>query len=166
MEADIISSIPFMEYPPEVRYMHEALKEAKKAEENGEVPVGAVIVHKDRIIARAYNQVEMLKDATAHAEMIALTQASASLGDWRLLDTTLYVTKEPCPMCAGAIVHARVTHVVYGVADNRGGGAGSVFNITDHPMLNHRVQTTVGVLENECRDILQNFFRRLRAKQE
>lgn len=164
MEHDILSSIPFMDQSPQVRYMYEALKEAKRAEDNGEVPVGAVIVHEGRIIARAYNQVEMLKDATAHAEMIALTQASATLGDWRLLDTVLYVTKEPCPMCAGAIVHARVSHVVYGVADKRGGGAGSVFNITDHPMLNHRVGTTVGVLENECRDILQGFFRRLRIK--
>src|ERR1700677_970455 len=110
-------------------FMGEALRQAAKAYEREEVPVGAVVVREGRIIARAYNQVELLKDATAHAEMLVLTQAEEVVGDWRLTDCTLYVTKEPCAMCAGAIVHVRLARVVYGVSDPKGGGAGGAINL-------------------------------------
>src|SRR6476661_2436449 len=110
-------------------FMGEALRQAARAYELGEVPIGAVVVRNGRIIARAYNQVEMLKDATAHAEMLALTQAEESVGDWRLTDCTLYVTKEPCPMCAGAIVHVRLARLVFGAADPKAGAAGGVMNL-------------------------------------
>ncbi len=138
--------------------MAAALQQAARAAEAGEVPVGAVIVRDGRILGRAHNQVEMLKDPTAHAEMIAITQAAAAVGDWRLTETILYVTKEPCPMCAGAIVLARIPLVVFGVADPFRGGAVSVLNILDHPRLNHRAAIIGGVLENECRQLLQGFF--------
>ncbi|MDX9703291.1 MAG: tRNA adenosine(34) deaminase TadA [Candidatus Auribacterota bacterium] len=149
---------------PDDRFMEEALKEALKAHDLGEVPVGAVIVHEGRIIARAHNQVEMLNDATAHAEIIALTQASAALENWRLIDTTLYVTKEPCPMCAGAMVNARVSRLVYGVADTKYGAAGSVFDVADNPCLNHRIAVVGGVKEDRSRELLQSFFMKLRNK--
>ena len=148
-----------------------ALREAAKAAEAEEVPTGCVIIKKPenlelplaavRIIARAHNQSEMLKDATAHAEMIALTQASAALGDWRLNDTILYVTKEPCSMCAGAIVLSRVSQVVWGLSDPKRGGH-TVFSILDHPGLNHRAEITTGILEDECRHIIQHFFQQRR----
>ncbi len=138
--------------------MRLALREAQEAGESGEVPVGAVIVHGRAVIGRAHNQVELLKDPTAHAEMIAITQAASALGDWRLTETVLYVSKEPCPMCAGAIVLARVPVVVFGVHDPLRGGAVSVFSILNHPQLNHRSQVVSGVLEEECRAILQEFF--------
>src|SRR6266403_268436 len=118
-------------------FMNEALSLARKAFEKEEVPVGAVIVREGKIIGRAYNQVELLKDATAHAEMLALTQAEAAVGDWRLTDCDLYVTKEPCPMCAGALVHVRVRRVVFGCADPRAGAAGSIINLLQLPGLNH-----------------------------
>jgi len=150
-----------------------ALREAAKAAEAEEVPTGCVIIKKPeslelplaavRIIARAHNQSEMLKDATAHAEMIALTQASAALGDWRLNDTILYVTKEPCSMCAGAIVLSRVSQVVWGLSDPKRGGH-TVFSILDHPGLNHRAEITTGILEDECRHIIQHFFQQRRKK--
>ena len=146
------------------RFMEEALREARKAHDLEEVPVGAVIVHEGHIIARAHNQVEMLKDATAHAEVIALTQASAALENWRLIDTTLYVTKEPCPMCAGAMVNARVSRLVYGVPDTKYGAAGSVFDVVDNPCLNHRLTVVGGVKEAESRQLLQSFFIKLRNK--
>jgi tRNA(adenine34) deaminase len=147
-------------------YMRQALKQAQAAADAEEVPTGCVIVHDPpgesgqhpRIIGRGHNQTEMLKDATAHAEMIAITQAAATLGDWRLLDTVLYVTKEPCAMCAGAIVLARVPLVVYGAPDPRRGGI-SVFNLLDRPELNHRSEVVAGVMEHECRAMLQDFFR-------
>jgi tRNA(adenine34) deaminase len=143
-------------------YMREALRLAEKARKADEVPVGSVVVRAGKIIARASNQVELLKDATAHAEMLALTEAEAAVGDWRLIDCDLYVTKEPCPMCAGAIVHTRIRRVIFGCADARAGAAGSVINLLQMPQLNHRCQITAGVLQTECAAILQDFFRKQR----
>ena len=143
--------------------MREALRFAKKAYDADEVPVGAVVVRAGKIIARAYNQVELLKDATAHAEMLALTQAEAAVGDWRLIDCDLYVTKEPCPMCAGALVHVRIRRLIFGCVDERGGAAGSVINLLQMPTLNHRCDITSGILQNECAALLQDFFRKKRA---
>jgi tRNA(adenine34) deaminase len=147
---------------PDEYFMREALLMAGKAAQSREVPIGAVIVREGKIIARAHNQVELLKDATAHAEMLALTQAEAAVGDWRLLDCDLYVTKEPCPMCAGALVHTRVRRVIFGCADPAAGAAGSVVNLLQMPTLNHRCDIAVGVLENECAAILKDFFRQRR----
>jgi tRNA(adenine34) deaminase len=149
---------------PDQSYMREALRQAEKALAADEVPVGAVIVRAGKIIARAYNQVELLKDATAHAEMLALTQAEAAVGDWRLTDCDLYVTKEPCVMCAGAIVHTRVRRVIFGCAELRSGGAGGIVNLLQHPALNHRCEITAGVLQDECASILQDFFRQQRNR--
>lgn len=153
--------------------MSMALRQAAKAAEAEEVPTGCVIIRKPeseelplaavRVIARAHNQSEMLRDATAHAEMIALTQASAALGDWRLNDTILYVTKEPCCMCAGAIVLSRVSTVVWGLSDPKCGGH-SVFSILKHSGLNHRPEVIAGVMESACHHILQDFFKRRRDK--
>jgi tRNA(adenine34) deaminase len=143
-------------------FMGEALRLARRAEQNEEVPIGAVIVQADTVIARAWNQVETLKDATAHAEMLAITQAEAAVGDWRLTDCDLYVTKEPCPMCAGAIVHARLRRIIFGCPDSKSGGAGGMINLLQMPQLNHRCQITSGVREEECKLILQNFFRKQR----
>ncbi len=145
-------------------FMQEALRLASKARAADEVPVGAVVVRDGKIISRGYNQVELLKDATAHAEMLALTAAEAAVGDWRLTDCDLYVTKEPCPMCAGAIVHTRIRRLIYGCSDLRAGAAGTVINLLQHDALNHQSQITGGVLENECTAILQDFFRKKRAK--
>ena len=140
-------------------FMGEALRLARKAYEADEVPVGAVVVREAKIIARAHNQVEMLKDATAHAEMLAMTQAEAAVGDWRLNDCDLYVTKEPCPMCAGALVHVRMRRVVFGCPDERAGAAGGIMNLLQMPALNHRCEITSGVLRDECSALLQGFFR-------
>ena len=145
-------------------FMREALRFAEKAFKAEEVPVGAVVVRADKIIARAYNQVEMLKDATAHAEMLALTQAEAAVGDWRLVDCDLYVTQEPCPMCAGAIVHTRIRRVIFGCADVRAGAAGTVMNLLQNPALNHTCEITSGVLESECAQLLQTFFKTKRKR--
>ena len=145
-------------------YMREALRLAKKAYAAEEVPVGAVVVRAGKIIARAYNQVELLKDATAHAEMLALTQAEAAVGDWRLVDCDLYVTKEPCPMCAGALVHVRIRRVIFGCPDVRAGAAGSVVNLLQMPSLNHHCEITPGVLHDECAAILQSFFQTQRSR--
>jgi tRNA(adenine34) deaminase len=145
-------------------FMREALRFAEKAFKAEEVPVGAVVVRADKIIARAYNQIEMLKDATAHAEMLALTQAEAAVGDWRLVDCDLYVTKEPCPMCAGAIVHTRIRRVIFGCADVRAGAAGTVMNLLQNPALNHTCEITSGVLESECAQLLQTFFKTKRKR--
>jgi tRNA(adenine34) deaminase len=139
-------------------FMAEALRLAQKAFKAEEVPVGAVVVRAEKIIARAYNQVELLKDATAHAEMLALTQAEAAIGNWRLIDCSLYVTKEPCPMCAGAIVHTRIRRVIFGCADARAGAAGSVMNLLQNPALNHTCEITPGVLQSDCAQLLQRFF--------
>ena len=146
------------------RFMGEAMKQAVRAYNAGEVPVGAVIVQAGRVIARAYNQVELLKDATAHAEMLALTMAEESVGDWRLNGCTLYVTKEPCPMCAGALVHCRVDRVVFAAADAKGGAAGSALNLLQFPTLNHRCEVTGGVRGQECADLLRAFFAERRAE--
>src|SRR5213595_1447905 len=146
-------------------FMREALRQAQKAYEADEVPVGAVVVRAGKIIARACNQIELLKDATAHAEMLALTQAEAGVGDWRLTDCNLYVTKEPCAMCAGAIVHVRLRRLIFGCADPHAGAAGSVINLLQLPSLNHRCEITSGVLQNECSAILQDFFQKKRAAQ-
>jgi tRNA(adenine34) deaminase len=149
---------PIIDLHSDDYFMREALRQAARALEADEVPVGAVIVRDGKIIARAFNQVETLKDATAHAEMLALTQAQEAAGDWRLTDCTLYATKEPCPMCAGAIVRTRLARVVFGAADPKGGAAGSALNLLQFPTLNHRCQITGGVREAECRALLQQFF--------
>jgi tRNA(adenine34) deaminase len=145
-------------------FMGEALRQAAKAYQAEEVPVGAVIVMEGKIIARAHNQVELLKDATAHAEMLAMTQAESVVGDWRLNGCTLYVTKEPCAMCAGAIVHVRLDRVVYGLGDPKAGAAGGVMNLLQFPGFNHQCQITIGVREQECRTLIQSFFAEQRAK--
>ena len=147
-------------------FMSEALRLAQKAYAAEEVPVGAVVVRAGRIIARAYNQVELLKDATAHAEMLALTQAEAAVGDWRLIDCDLYVTKEPCVMCAGAIVHTRIRRVIFGCADVRAGAAGTVMNLLQSPDLNHACEITAGILQAECAQLLQSFFQAKRKRTE
>ena len=151
-----------IESPGDEYFMREALRQALKAGKADEVPVGAVIVRAGKVIARAHNQVELLKDATAHAEMLALTQAEAAVGDWRLIDCDLYVTKEPCAMCAGALVHTRVRRVIFGCADPGAGAAGSVINLLQMPTLNHRCDIAAGVLQDECAGILQSFFRERR----
>ena len=148
----------------DAEFMTEALRQARKAYDAEEVPVGAVIVRDGKAIARAYNQVELLKDATAHAEMLAITAAEAAVGDWRLSDCDLYVTKEPCAMCAGAAIHARIRRVILGCADERAGAAGSVVNLLQMPSFNHHCEITRGVLQNECVAILQDFFRRQRNR--
>ena len=154
---------PIIDLHSDEYFMGEALRQAARAYEQGEVPVGAVVVQAGRIIARAGNQVETLKDATAHAEMLALTQAESAVGDWRLTDCTMYVTKEPCPMCAGAAVHTRVARVVFGVSDPKGGAAGSALNLLQFPTLNHRCEITAGLRLEECRALLQSFFAEQRA---
>ncbi len=135
-----------------------ALKEAVTAYEREEVPVGAVIVHKNKIIGRAYNQVELLKDPTAHAEMIAITQAAEALGSWRLLDTKIYVTLEPCPMCAGAIQLARIPELIYSADDPKKGACGSLLNIVEDKRFNHVVKVEKGVMEKDSSDLLKAFF--------
>src|SRR5881394_3857939 len=149
---------------PDEFFMREALRQAQKAYAADEIPIGAAVMREGKIIARAHNQVELLKDATAHAEMLALTAAEASVGDWRLTECDLYVTKEPCPMCAGAIVHTRIRRVIFGCPDSRAGAGGSRMNLLQHNALNHRCQITSGVLQDECAALLQEFFRKRRAE--
>jgi len=149
---------PFEQAELDALFMAEALRQATKAYHAGEVPVGAVIVREGRVIARAWNQVELLKDATAHAEMLALTMAEEAVGDWRLTDCTLYVTKEPCPMCAGAVVHCRLARVVFGAPDLKGGAAGGALNLLQFPTLNHRCEIYGGVRQEECAGLLKAFF--------
>jgi tRNA(adenine34) deaminase len=151
-----------IDQPTDESFMGEALRLAQKAFAKEEVPVGAVVVRAGRIIARAFNQVEMLKDATAHAEMLAITQAEAAVGDWRLNECDLYVTKEPCAMCAGALVHVRMRRVIFGCADPRSGAAGGTINLLQMPGLNHQCEITTRVLHNECAALLQSFFRERR----
>ncbi len=153
-----MSDEPIIDLESDHYFMGEALRQAARAYAAEEVPVGAVIVREGRIIGRAFNQVELLKDATAHAEMLAITQAEEAVGDWRLTNCTLYVTKEPCPMCAGAIVHVRLARVVFGANDPKAGAAGSAINLLQFPTLNHRCNITSGVREAECRALLQSFF--------
>ena len=143
--------------------MRIALRQAKLAAEAGEVPVGAAIYIGGQLAGQAWNQTRTLKDPTAHAEIIAITQAAAAAGDWRLTNSILYVPKEPCPMCAGAIVAARIPLVVWGMTDPVRGGAVSLFNVFQNPSLNHRVNHIAGVLEAECREIVQGFFKARRA---
>ncbi len=138
--------------------MRQAIAEAKKAFEKDEVPVGAIIVYNSSVIAKAHNQREMLLDPTAHAEMIAITQASAYLQNWRLSDTTVYVTLEPCTMCAGALVQARVKNLVYGAKDEKQGACKSTVNLVNDPRFNHRINVISGILEDECSLLLKQFF--------
>jgi len=145
-------------------YMQEALKEAEKAFREDEVPVGAVIVHRDKIIARGYNQIERLKDPTAHAEMIAITSAASYLGTKWLNQASLYVTIEPCSMCAGAMVLARIENLFFGASDPKTGACGSIVNIANHKKLNHRIKVTKGILESECSALLKEFFKQKRKK--
>jgi tRNA(adenine34) deaminase len=145
-------------------YMSEALKEARQADGEDEVPVGCVIVHKGRIIARAHNQVERLKDPTAHAEMLALTSATNYLGTKWLNGASIYVTIEPCSMCAGAMVLARVKNIFFGALDPKAGACGSVINIANHKKLNHRIKAEGGILEEECGFLLTGFFKKKRTK--
>jgi tRNA(adenine34) deaminase len=144
------------------RWMDHALREAELAYKRKEVPIGAVIVHKDRIIGKGYNQVETLKDPTAHAEMIAITAAATQLGNHRFEKCTLYVTLEPCAMCAGAIVLARITTVVFGASDPKAGACGTLYNIVQDKRLNHRVELVSGVLEGKCNGIMKDFFKKVR----
>lgn len=139
-------------------------RRGKKAEQIGEVPIGAVIVKDNEIIGRGYNLRETRFDPTAHAEMVAIRDACDRIGAWRLLDCTLYVTLEPCPMCAGAIVQARVKRVVYGTADPKAGCAGTLMNLLQEPRFNHETELTNGILQPECAYLLTQFFRRLRGK--
>lgn len=157
-------SEPLVDLTSDRHFMGEALRQAARAYQAEEVPIGAVIVREGRIIARAFNQVELLKDATAHAEMLALTQAQSTVGDWRLTDCDLFVTKEPCPMCAGAIVHCRVRRVIFGCPDAKGGAAGGWINLLQSGVLNHQALVVPGVLGEECLALLRSFFAEARAK--
>lgn len=160
MSEDLLS-----DFQPDTVFMGQALREARRAYEADEVPIGAVIVKDSQVIARGWNQVETLRDATAHAEMLALTAAQTAVDDWRLEGCTLYVTKEPCPMCAGAIVHCRPDRVVIGCPDEKGGAAGGWINLLDsNPPLNHRCEVTVGVMEQESVGLLKSFFREARER--
>ena len=149
-----------------LQWMKVAFREAEKAFECDEVPIGAVVVKNNKIIGKGYNQTETLKDGTAHAEMIAITSASSSQGDWRLDDCTLYVTKEPCLMCSGAIVNSRIKMVVFGVYDKNYGCASSLYQLCSSPKFPHRATVMGGVMQNECRQIIQEFFHIQRVKKE
>ncbi|HYE82235.1 MAG TPA: tRNA adenosine(34) deaminase TadA [Clostridia bacterium] len=143
-------------------FMQKALEEAQKAFDKDEVPVGAVIVRNGEIVAAAHNCRELSKDATAHAEMLAIREACEALGGWRLLDCDMYVTLEPCTMCSGAIMHARIERLYIGAMDPKGGAAGSILNLFEDYHFNHRTEVTKGILENECSQILKDFFKRKR----
>jgi tRNA(adenine34) deaminase len=145
-------------------YMREAIAEAEAAYRRGEIPVGAVAVHSGRVIARGHNRKEERADPTAHAEMTALRQAAQALGGWRLAGVTLYCTMEPCPMCAGAMILARLPYLVYAVDDPKSGAAGSVLDVVGSPRLNHQVQVTKGVLADEAKELLELFFKELRQE--
>ncbi len=147
-----------------IKYMKEALKQAKKAYVLGEVPIGCVIVYEDKIIGRGYNRRNTDKNTLAHAEITAINRASKKMGDWRLEDCTLYVTLEPCQMCSGAIVQSRITNVVMGCMNPKAGCGGSILNILEMPEFNHQVNVIRGVMEEECSQILQDFFKELRIR--
>ncbi len=149
-----------------IPYMREALAEARKACARGEVPVGAVVVRDGEIIGRGHNLRETLMDSSAHAEMLALREAAQKTGDWRLTGCTVYVTIEPCPMCAGALVQFRVSRLVYGAKDPKAGAVDSVVDLVRNPRFNHQVEVVSGVLEEECRSIIQRFFKDLREKRD
>jgi tRNA(adenine34) deaminase len=155
---------PILMQPSDESFMRLALREAERAAAADEVPIGAVLVHGGRVIGRGHNQRETLRDPTAHAEMIVLTQGAAALDAWRLLDTTLYVTLEPCPMCAGALVAARVKRLVFGAMDPKAGACGTLFDLARDPRLNHRLEVMSGVLAEECASLLQEFFRGKRGR--
>jgi tRNA(adenine34) deaminase len=146
------------------RFMRVAIREAIAAEEEGDVPIGAVIVKDGQIVGKAHNQREILQDPTAHAEMIALTQAAEKMGSWRLEGCTIYVTLEPCPMCAGALVLGRVARLVYGCDDPKAGACGTLYDIVRDARLNHRLEVRKGVLAEDCAALLSGFFRRRRAE--
>jgi tRNA(adenine34) deaminase len=146
--------------------MREALKEARRAAAEGEVPVGAVVVKEGRLLGRAHNQRELLKDPTAHAEMVAITQAAEAVGSWRLDGATIFVTLEPCPMCAGALVNARMGRLVYGADDPKAGACGTLMDLANDSRLNHRLPVTRGILAAECGEVLKKFFRARRGKGE
>ena len=146
----------------DIEYMKQALVEARKAFDEDEIPIGAVIVCKGRIIARAHNLTETLNDVTAHAEMLAITAAATNIGGKYLNDCTLYVTVEPCPMCAGAIVQARIPKVVFGTRNSKAGCAGSVLDVLNEPKLNHQVEIEEGILQPQCSEIMKRFFKRFR----
>jgi tRNA(adenine34) deaminase len=146
------------------RWMRVALEEAVKATAVGEIPIGAVIVRDGEILGKAHNYRELWQDPTAHAEIVAIRAAASALGSWRLIDTTLYVTVEPCAMCIGAIILARIPRLVFGTRDPKAGACGSVFDLSAESRLNHQVLVTEGVLEAECQALLQHFFRQLRAE--
>ena len=151
----------------DIEFMQEALAEARESAANGEVPIGAVLVHEGRILARAGNRTIRDCDPTAHAEIVVLREAARIIGNYRLTDTTLYVTIEPCSMCAGAMLQARVPRLVYGASEPRGGAVQSCFDVLSHPDINHRVQVTSGVLTSDCSEVIQSFFavRRHQARQ-
>ncbi len=153
-----------IEYSPQEKYMKEALKQAKKAEALEEVPIGCVIVYEGKVIARAYNRRNTDKNTLAHAEISAIRKASKKLGDWRLEGCSLYVTLEPCQMCAGAIVQARISEVIMGAMNPKAGCGGSVLNLLQMEEFNHQVKVTRGVLAEECSNMLSDFFKRLREK--
>lgn len=159
-----VTAVDLLNFDIDVMRMKLALNSAREAFDAGETPVGAVLFHGNRLIGKAWNQREMLHDPTAHAEILAITQAAAALESWRLNECTLYVTLEPCPMCAGAIMQARLGRLVYGAPDPKAGGCGSVLDITGCPQLNHRVEIRAGVLAEECGQILRDFFRMRRAE--
>ena len=154
-----------MNHIEDEKFMQMALVEAEKAAAFGEVPIGAVIVRNGEVVGRGYNLRERAKDPTAHAELLAIKQASETLGGWRLIGCTLYVTLEPCPMCAGAIVQSRIDRVVYGVSDPKAGCAGTLMNLLQEERFNHQVEVTSGILAEECSVILKDFFRELRERQ-
>ena len=170
MEKQLLKEYPMSEQPLTInnqndeRYMRLAIDQAYIAEENGDVPIGCVIVYENQVIARAYNQREQLHDPTAHAEIIALTQAAEFVGNWRLNGCTIYVTLEPCPMCAGALVLGRLDRLVYGTPDPKTGAVQSLYNIVQDDRLNHRLEVTCGVLQETCQKQLQDFFRRRRVE--
>ncbi len=148
----------------DLKYMREAIRQAKKAENIEEVPIGCVIVYQDKIIGRGYNKRNLQGSTLAHAELLAISKASKKLGDWRLEDCTMYVTLEPCPMCAGAIVQARIPKVVIGAMNPKAGCAGSILNLLEERRFNHQVETQRGLLEEECQNLMKDFFCRLRKK--
>lgn len=151
-------------FSDEIQFMRMALRQAEQAAEAGEVPCGAVIVKDGVVIGKAHNQTELLQDPTAHAEVLAITQASQAIGNWRLTGAVMYVTKEPCPMCAGALVLARIDKVVWGMTDPIRGGAISKFQVLNTADLNHAVEVETGVMELECKQVMQSFFQELRQK--
>ena len=146
------------------RFMREAIKQAKKAEDLDEVPIGCVIVHEGKIIARGYNKRNTMKSTLAHAELLAIRKACKKLGDWRVEECTMYITLEPCQMCAGAIVQARIPRVVIGASNKKAGCAGSIINLLQMEQFNHQVELTKGVLEEECSEMMKDFFRAMRKK--